>query len=56
MQKYPRLIEFGFNLNDFNIVNDTIKKGDTFGTIIEKQTLTENKFLISLLKLKILLT
>ena len=38
-KKYPRLIEFGFNLNDFNIVNDTVKKGDTFGTIIEKQNL-----------------
>jgi hypothetical protein len=37
----PKLIDFGFNLNDFNIVNDTIKSGDTFGSIIDKQNLGE---------------
>ncbi len=35
----PKLVEFGFNINDFNIVNDTIKSGDTFGSLIEKQNL-----------------
>ena len=35
----PKLIDFGFNLNDFNIVNDTVKSGDTFGSIIDKQNL-----------------
>ncbi|SFN92946.1 Murein DD-endopeptidase MepM and murein hydrolase activator NlpD, contain LysM domain [Capnocytophaga haemolytica] len=28
--------EYGFNLNDFTIVKDTIKSGDTFGQILEK--------------------
>lgn len=27
--------EFGFTLNDFKVVNDTIKSGDTFGKILE---------------------
>jgi murein DD-endopeptidase MepM/ murein hydrolase activator NlpD len=31
--------DFGFKLNDFFVVNDTIIKGDTFGSIIEKQNL-----------------
>ena len=35
----PHLVEFGFNLNDFNVVNDTIQAGDTFGNLLEKQNL-----------------
>lgn len=31
--------EFGLKLNEFNIVEDTIQSGDTFGSIIEKQNL-----------------
>jgi len=30
---------FGFNLNDFNVVYDTIQSGDTFGSILESQNL-----------------
>lgn len=29
--------EFGFTLNDFKVVNDTIKSGDTFGKILESE-------------------
>lgn len=29
--------EFGFNLNDFEVVRDTIRSGDTFGLIMDKQ-------------------
>lgn len=29
--------EFGFTLNDFQVVHDTIKTGDTFGNILEKE-------------------
>lgn len=36
----PKLVEFGFNLHDFNVVHDTIKSGDTFGSIITKQNLS----------------
>ena len=35
----PKLVEFGFNLHDFNVINDTVKSGDTFGSLIEKQNL-----------------
>lgn len=34
-----KVVDFGFNLHDFNIVNDTVKSGDTFGSLIEKQNL-----------------
>ena len=35
----PICYDFGLRLNDFLIINDTIKSGDTFGSIIEKQNL-----------------
>ena len=39
-QKIGSQIEqFGFKSNDFNIVNDTIKSGDTFGGILGNQNL-----------------
>ena len=42
-QKPPKVVNnFGFNLNDYNILQDTIQSGDTFGSILESQNL-ENK-------------
>jgi murein DD-endopeptidase MepM/ murein hydrolase activator NlpD len=35
----PVSIDFGFKLNDFNVVEDTIQSGDTFGSILERQNL-----------------
>ena len=35
----PIRYDFGFKLNDFKVVTDTIRKDDTFGSIIEKQNL-----------------
>ncbi|WP_300567405.1 peptidoglycan DD-metalloendopeptidase family protein [Flavobacterium sp.] len=35
----PIVYAFGFKLNDFAVINDTIDSGDTFGSIIEKQNL-----------------
>lgn len=35
----PIVIEFGFRLNDYNVVHDTLKSGDTFGTLLEKENL-----------------
>ena len=34
---------FGFNLNDFNVFHDTIRRGDTFGSIIENQNLGDKQ-------------
>jgi murein DD-endopeptidase MepM/ murein hydrolase activator NlpD len=35
----PKLVEFGFNLHEFNVINDTIQSGDTFGSILDNQNL-----------------
>lgn len=35
----PKMVEFGFNLHDYNVVNDTIQSGDTFGSILDRQNL-----------------
>lgn len=48
----PKLVEFGFNLHDFNIVNDTIKSGDTFGSLIDKQNLGDKKVFDIVAKVK----
>ena len=32
----PDPMEFGFNLNDYVVVKDTVRNGDTFGKILEK--------------------
>jgi murein DD-endopeptidase MepM/ murein hydrolase activator NlpD len=34
--KPPERYEFGFNLNDYVVIRDTIKKGDSFGEILER--------------------
>ena len=35
--------DFGFKLNDFKVVNDTIQSGDTFGSIIHNQNLNKKE-------------
>jgi len=35
----PIVEEFGFKFNDFNVIHDTIRNGDTFGSIMESQNL-----------------
>ncbi len=35
--------DFGFNYNDFNVVQDTVKKGDTFGAILNSQNIGDRK-------------
>ena len=41
--KVPIVVEFGFTLNDYLVVNDTVKSGDTFGTLMEKHDLGKYK-------------
>ena len=36
-------VEFGFNYADFNVVQDTIKKGDSFGSIFQSQNIGNKK-------------
>ncbi len=44
--------QFGFKSSDFNVLNDTIHKGDTFGGIIENQNLGGRKVYDILVKIK----
>ena len=39
----PVVIEFGFNLSEYDVVRDTIESGDTFGSILSTQNLGNNK-------------
>lgn len=39
----PIVMEFGFKLNDYDVVRDTIDSGDTFGSILATQNLGTNK-------------
>jgi len=39
----PIIQQFGFNLNDFNVLNDTIDRGDTFGTILDHQNIGDKQ-------------
>ncbi|MBC7440248.1 MAG: M23 family peptidase, partial [Flavobacterium sp.] len=38
-----KIEQFGFDFNDFNVLHDTIKKGDTFGSLIENQNLGDKQ-------------
>lgn len=33
------MMEFGFNLNDYDVVKDTVRNGDSFGKILEKNNI-----------------
>lgn len=35
--------DFGFNFSDYNVIQDTVRKGDTFGTIINQQNIGDRK-------------
>lgn len=35
----PIVVEFGYKFNDYNVVQDTIESGDTFGSILQEQNL-----------------
>lgn len=52
-QDIPKHIEqFGFNFIDFNVLHDTIKRGDTFGNIIEGQNIGDKKVFDIIKKIK----
>ena len=35
--------QFGFNFNDFNVLNDTVKRGDVFGSILDNQNIGDKQ-------------
>ena len=48
----PKKSEFGFAYADFNVVHDTIQKGDTFGTLLEEQIIGERQVYDIIAKVK----
>ncbi len=44
--------QFGFNFSDFNVLHDTVKKGDTFESIIKNQNLGDKKVYDIIKKIK----
>ena len=51
-QKRTKKSEFGFVYSEFNVIHDTIKNGDTFGSIIEKQNIGNKKVYDIIAKVK----
>lgn len=41
-EKEPIIKNYGFVYNDFNVIRDTIKSGDTFGTILQSYVLPDS--------------
>jgi murein DD-endopeptidase MepM/ murein hydrolase activator NlpD len=41
--KVDKKSDFGFNYADFNVVQDTVRKGDAFGSILERQNIGDRK-------------
>ncbi len=39
----PVVEQFGFKYNDFNVLNDTIQTGDTFGSILNQQNIGDQE-------------
>jgi murein DD-endopeptidase MepM/ murein hydrolase activator NlpD len=42
-ESYHKSDQFGFNFNEFNVLQDTIRRGDSFGSILESQNLGSKK-------------
>lgn len=43
VKEEPIIVEFGFTLNDFDVLRDTISSGETFGSILQKQNIGDLK-------------
>ena len=53
IKKEKVIKQFGYTLNNYNVVRDTVKRGDSFGTILENNNLFYPQMdLVSLLRLK----
>lgn len=48
----PIRYDFGFKLNDFSVISDTIRKDDTFGSILQKQNLNGKQIYDVIAKVK----
>ena len=50
VKKEPIIKEYGFTFNDYKVVRDTIRSGDTFGKILEKFPLKDSLRIYDLTK------
>ncbi len=41
----PVVLEYGYVLNDYNVIRDTIRSGDTFGAILDAHGVSQEKIL-----------
>ena len=48
----PKVIEYGYVLNDFNVKRDTIRSGDTFGAILDANHVQQGKIFEIVNKIK----
>jgi murein DD-endopeptidase MepM/ murein hydrolase activator NlpD len=48
----PEREQFGFKFNDYNVLHDTIERGDTFGSIIENQNIGDKQVYDIIAKVK----
>ncbi len=46
------LFEYGYNLNEFNVLRDTIRPGDTFGAILDENHVPQSKIFEVVTKIK----
>lgn len=51
-QKPKEIYEFGFRLNDFKVINDTIKRGENFSEILDRNHIEYPKVLEIVAKIK----
>ncbi|MCW8980977.1 MULTISPECIES: peptidoglycan DD-metalloendopeptidase family protein [Altibacter] len=43
IEEIPLIEEYGYTLNDFNVIRDTIRPGDTFGVILDANGVPQQK-------------
>ena len=53
VKRVPKKSEFGFVYSDFNVVHDTVEKGDTFGTLLEEQNIGNRQVYDIIAKVKV---
>lgn len=41
----PDVVQYGYNLNDFNVIRDTIRSGDTFGDILNANGVSQDQIM-----------
>lgn len=43
VKEIPPIIEYGYNLNNYTVIRDTVRKNETFGTILSRYNILANR-------------